>query len=316
MSQIIMSTKMIKKMFFLSLFLINFDNIIFSMQSSDLDNSVPETENLTFLSLPAEIKHYIIEQLLDINKLNCILKKIKNAKNIFELYSSNLIQIQKELLNNLNNIRLTSKELKDFAQYYVNQLKSKEQTFIKEIKDQYPNYNQDILNNSLKDILDLNYNIDRKNLEEAARLIIAGANINLKNKHGETTLIWASKKGYTDIVELLLNHKYIKVNKQNLDGDNALNIAAIEKHKAIVELLLKRKDIDINIKDCFNQTPLMLAILRGDKDIAELLLNHKDIDINIKNSFGYTAYNWALLNNYLDIAKLISSKINQNLTQQ
>jgi len=212
---------MIKKRYALILLLLsNFNINIISMQASDLiDNdfmeldSNTETENIqqdsAFLKLPEEIRQHIINHLIGANKVNDILKNIKNAKNIFELYSLffNIIEFEKYLRENLKNLQLTVRQLNDSVQYFIDKLKNtfkeKEQKFINDIKNQYANYSNNELNNKLKSILDLGWNINRDNLEEATRLIIAGADINLKNNDSNTILVWAMIKKYQAIILLL-----------------------------------------------------------------------------------------------------------------
>jgi len=290
---------MIKKLNILSLLLLfNFNDNIISMKVSDLANEPENLEqNSAFLNLPEEIIQSIIAQLIDTNKIDNFLKKIKDAENIFQLYSLKamnykniLINFKKELIANLNNIGQTSLQLSYSAKYYVNKLikyyryklrykfEEKEQEFIKEIKEQYAYYDQDKLNMALKNILNLGLNINRRNLEEATILIIAGADVNLKNNDGNTNLIRAVFKGYSDIVKLLLNNK----------------------------------DIDVNIQNQLGYTALMDAARQGYKDVVELLLNHKNINIDIQDNLGRTALMWAKFQYHKDIVKLIEEKMNKS----
>jgi hypothetical protein len=82
----------------------------------------------------------------------------------------------------------------------------------------------------LKNILNLGFIVNRSNLEEAAKLIIAGADTNMqydnywayhailalginKSNYGETTLMLAEANGYQDIVELIISKT--KIDKPN-----------------------------------------------------------------------------------------------------
>jgi len=304
---------MIKKRAFLNLLLFkNFNNNIISMHSSNLINNVFDVnnseQNSAFLALPEEIIQYVIQQLIDHKKLDTIIKKIKNTKNIFELYSLNLIIFEKELIGDLNNVRLTSHQLKDSAQYYIdklrNEFKEKKQRLINEIKDKYPDYDKDKLNNELKTILNKD-NLNRALLEEATKLIIAGADVNLQFKWGLTTLIWATYHGYKDIVKLLLNHKDINIHLKDDSSYTALMKATYYGHKDIVELLLNHKDINVNMQDNWGKTALMLATMNNYKDIVELLLNHKDININMQNNNGSTSLMIAAYYDHKDIVELL-----------
>ena len=111
----------------------------------------------------------------------------------------------------------------------------------------------------------------------------------------------------TEIVQLLLNHKNIKVNMKSNNYDyivTPLYTAIREGYKIIVEgykniifkLLIKREDVDINLqsiehgREFINETermvtreitPLYQAVKRRMKiDVVKLLLERKDININ------------------------------------
>ena len=51
--------------------------------------------------------------------------------------------------------------------------------------------------------------LKNNDIDKAKELIISGVNINTRNMIGETPLMEASEKGFTEIVELLLNKKLI-----------------------------------------------------------------------------------------------------------
>lgn len=302
---------------FIFLLLSNFNNKIISMESNCFtnDNLKSSQDKLTLSNVPEEIRCHIIDQLVDINKLNDILKKIRCSNNIFDLYFLNLTQFKKELIENLKTLRLTSHQLKNSAQYCINKLnhlkdifKKKEQEFITEIKKEYFNYSENQLNNELINILDPTFIIIRNDLERAVRLIIAGANINLQGQNF-TTLMIAAFKGYKDIVKFLLKNKDIDVNLKNkYDCYNALMFASFKGHKNIVKLLLKNKDIDVNAKDRLGQTALIWAIKENHQDIVELLLKHKDININLEDNKGYNVLMIAKKLGLKKLIKLIQAK--------
>lgn len=63
------------------------------------------------------------------------------------------------------------------------------------------------------------------NLPATQTLLVDGADINAKNKDGETPLMWAEYKNHTEIIKLLIR-KGADINAINNDGDTALIIAA------------------------------------------------------------------------------------------
>lgn len=85
-------------------------------------------------------------------------------------------------------------------------------------------------------------------LKRAKKLILAGTDVNARDKNGETPLMWASEKGYKDIVEMLIA-KGVDINATNSVGWTALIIADYNGHKDIVEFLRTKgaKEFNINI---------------------------------------------------------------------
>mmetsp|Transcript_6734 Transcript_6734/g.9304 ORF Transcript_6734/g.9304 Transcript_6734/m.9304 type:complete len:141 (+) Transcript_6734:1-423(+) len=68
------------------------------------------------------------------------------------------------------------------------------------------------------------------------------ANINEKNKHGQTPLHYAAQQGNTSTVELLITHGGY-VNVFTVDQNTPLHFAVAYKHKDTVEVLLKWRAI-------------------------------------------------------------------------
>lgn len=71
-------------------------------------------------------------------------------------------------------------------------------------------------------------------------LLAHGANPNCEEpKERATLLLWASEKGCTDIMDLLIRHK-ADVNKRDIHGDTPLMAACKNGHYEAVELLLEK----------------------------------------------------------------------------
>ncbi|WP_341815111.1 ankyrin repeat domain-containing protein [Wolbachia endosymbiont (group A) of Chalcis sispes] len=64
-----------------------------------------------------------------------------------------------------------------------------------------------------------------------------GANINAKDKNGNTSLHLAAMNGKIDVAKVLLKHN-ADVNAKNNEGKTALYYAAKYNHQELVELLL------------------------------------------------------------------------------
>jgi serine/threonine-protein phosphatase 6 regulatory ankyrin repeat subunit B len=171
---------------------------------------------------------------------------------------------------------------------------------------------------NLKSLLD-GYNAimcaSRKGYRDIVELLLdRGANIHEKNNKGINALMCASSEGHKDIVELLLD-RGANIHEKNNNGINALIYASSKGHKDIVELLLDR-GADIKEKDCVGSNALLYASYYGHRDVVELLLD-QGADIHDKNNEGGNALMEASLDGHCGVAKLllergmnISEKVN------
>jgi ankyrin repeat protein len=71
----------------------------------------------------------------------------------------------------------------------------------------------------------------------------------------------------------LLLAKGAEVNAKNKWGETPLHIAAFKSRKDVAELLLAGK-AEVNAKDNKDSTPLHAAKLKGNADLVELLRQH------------------------------------------
>jgi len=119
---------------------------------------------------------------------------------------------------------------------------------------------------------------------------------------GRSALMIAAYKGYTEIVELLLNsnddpklYRGADTSEQDYDGKTALMMAVEQNHLDIVKLLLNHgAKIKINIQDYDGKTALIMAVEQNHSDIVKLLLSHGDkIEIKIKDKNGKRALDYA-----------------------
>ncbi len=102
-------------------------------------------------------------------------------------------------------------------------------------------------------------------------LIAAGADVNVKDKHGQTAIMLASRNGQTDVVQLLVDaHAEFNVTaKYNL---SALMLAVINDHDNIVRILVDA-GADLNLRGSgapgfHNKTAAELANDSGQKEVA------------------------------------------------
>ncbi len=145
-----------------------------------------------------------------------------------------------------------------------------------------------------------------KDKAEVEALLAKGANINAKDKNGDTMLHKASAAGKKDIVEWLLGLG-ADVNVRGADKETPLHRAAYQHQgtKDIAELLLA-KGADVNARNREERPPLRMAVSQDNKDIVELLLA-KGADVNALDTYG-TPLHLAATTGNIAIAELLLAK--------
>lgn len=129
-----------------------------------------------------------------------------------------------------------------------------------------------------------------------------GVKIDARNAAGDSALMLASLRGYTEVVEILL-----KAGAQfNHEGWNPLLYAAFEGRTAIVEMLLA-KGANPDAVAPNRATPLMFAARNGHEDVVVRLLK-AGANPDLKNDQNETADSWAAKYRNTDIAELIQAE--------
>jgi ankyrin repeat protein len=113
-------------------------------------------------------------------------------------------------------------------------------------------------------------------------LALSAAQINRTNADGYTILMWAAKRGDSNLVRVLLEHPGIDVNFRTDDG-SAVLFAIAEGYMEIARLLLDRPEIDVNHMDGECNVPLLMAVNEEDIPMVKLLLDTKKIDWNFES---------------------------------
>ena len=122
----------------------------------------------------------------------------------------------------------------------------------------------------------LTHAVGNGNFKIVSILLEAGADINVASDGGMTALMWASLKGYTDIVATMLLQTGADINVRSWNGNTALMWAGYKGHKEIVLMLLDAgADISIHDRDGF--TALELATISGHAEIVSLLKEASEI---------------------------------------
>ncbi|KAI9854022.1 MAG: hypothetical protein M1813_001583 [Trichoglossum hirsutum] len=117
--------------------------------------------------------------------------------------------------------------------------------------------------------------------EAMVRLLVEkGADVNAKDGHGNTALLWAAKCGHEATVRLLL--------EKEADTEVALPWAA----ECGYEAILVEMGVNINTKDDGGRTALLQAAKGGHEAIVRLLVE-RGADVNVEDDYGNTALLWA-----------------------
>ncbi len=118
-------------------------------------------------------------------------------------------------------------------------------------------------------------------------LLAARANVNQRNRFGDTAIMVAALNGYLDIVRTLRS----KGAELDSPGWTPLIYAATGGHDDIVRYLLA-EGANINAASPNGTTALMMAVRESRLDTVDLLLS-RGADVNHRNENGATALAWA-----------------------
>ncbi|XP_069690783.1 ankyrin-1-like [Periplaneta americana] len=109
--------------------------------------------------------------------------------------------------------------------------------------------------------------------------------VNTKDKSGWTPLLYASRQGNLDIVQILIKHK-ADVSFRNESGECALHLAVREGHLSVVKYLVEH-GADIQLGNNKEYTPLFIAVAAGHLSVVDFLVQN-GARINVGNYCGET----------------------------
>ena len=136
------------------------------------------------------------------------------------------------------------------------------------------------------------YIASRENHTEIVQQLLMVTNIDVNRiSNGENALITAAERGFTYIVELLLNIPTIdtNINKRGSEG-SALFLASANNYSEIVKMLLLQPQIEVNgAYGPERRTSLIAASTKGFLNVVKLLLRCPKTDITLEDVFGDTA---------------------------
>lgn len=142
----------------------------------------------------------------------------------------------------------------------------------------------------------------RKNPDITYLVISKCPNVNVMDNLGNTTLSWASRFGYIDLVQHLLN-KGAAINNLSIHFKTPLMEAAEKGHYDIAALLVQ-KGANVNLQTKKGWSALMWAAEKGYNNIVSLLIE-AGADLFAKSNRGERALIIAQKNNHPETVKII-----------
>ena len=144
--------------------------------------------------------------------------------------------------------------------------------------------------------------INKVDVKKLKDLIAKGVDVNIQDIFGNTPLIYASSKGYFNLVKLLIE-KGANPNICNKVNANALIESLINGNLQTSKILIDKTD-DLNVITKSQTTALMYACEKGYIDIIKPLVE-KGANINFKNSLDLSAFEFAVKSGNLELIKLL-----------
>jgi ankyrin repeat protein len=145
---------------------------------------------------------------------------------------------------------------------------------------------------------------DSNNLQIIQFLLEKGADIDAKDKYGNTGLIATAKMGKIDYLEIFVKHK-ANLNLRNNNGETALMISVDDKN--ILNLL---SSSNMLIRDLKGRTAIFYAIEKCQPNKFKLLLERKKDLLKIPDEEGVTPIEFAKRNNLLQKCPEIAEQFN------
>ncbi len=144
-------------------------------------------------------------------------------------------------------------------------------------------------------------------LIEVCEMVNYMKNIDATNKYGATALIAASKDGDVNTVNNLLRMG-ANPELKDVTDNNALTWASYRGHTNVVKLLVKAgAHVDVV---CEGKTALIMATLKGHIEVVDLLINW-NANRGFRDCTGRTAFDYAVKFGYTDCASKLSAEYHE-----
>jgi ankyrin repeat protein len=145
--------------------------------------------------------------------------------------------------------------------------------------------------------------LDITHISKIKELIVAGADVDVKNKFGATPLHMAAQSGITEVVELLISARADIDKPTERFGVTPLYLAAQNGHPDVVsQLIAAGADVNIpNSRDAV--TPLWIAAQEGHADIVAILLKAGSNVNHVRSSDGASPLYIAVEMGHLEVVK-------------
>ena len=127
----------------------------------------------------------------------------------------------------------------------------------------------------------------RDNAAGVKAALVAGADVNARDNHGQTALLFAVQ--YNDLalaLELIQNGA--DINAQALNQDTPWLLAGALGRSEMLAAMLDTGKVDYTIRNRYGGNALIPACERGHVDTVRLLLERSKIDVNHINNLGWT----------------------------
>ena len=131
------------------------------------------------------------------------------------------------------------------------------------------------------------------------------ANLDMRDKEGNSPLIYATISGHKNIVELLLATGKVEVDSENPIGRTALSYAAAFGFKEIVAIFLATEKVRADSESNSGRTALSYAAEDGYHETVQLLLATGKARANSRDISGRTALSYAAENGHAEVVKLL-----------